>query len=94
MLEADRNVLLVGDWPEDLTERVEAARARDADMRCVARAAQLLSLTRMRQEDLLCWTALSFYHLATKFESPPLLTDDYVEIPVEHREASACDCGE
>lgn len=85
-------MLLVGDWLDDLVEQLESARAHDAEMRCIARAAQLLSLTRLGQEDLLCWTALSFAHLATKMKFSPNITEDFIEIPMGNRDPSMCTC--
>lgn len=94
MLEPGKNVLFVGEYLDDLVKTVEDARARDAEMRCIARAAQLTAFTRMRQEDTVCWVALSLQHLATKFQFRPNLTDDYIEIPGESRDPSECECSE
>ncbi|GAQ81757.1 hypothetical protein KFL_000900120 [Klebsormidium nitens] len=93
LLEPGKNILMIGEWPDDLVEKVEAAKKHDSEMRCVARAAQVVAFTRLRQEDLLCWTALNLHHLSTKYAFTPNLTiSEWHEIPVEHRDPEKCRC--
>lgn len=85
-------MLFVSDWLADLVPAIEDARKRDAKMRCIAREAQLLMLTKLRQEDMICWEALSFLHLATKLDFKPSSIDDLVEIPMVNRDRTLCMC--
>ena len=84
--------MLVEEWPDDLVKTIETAKARDADMRCIAREAQLTALTQLRQEEILCWTALSLHLLSSKFKLKPELTEEWLEISAQHRNPDQCTC--
>jgi hypothetical protein len=93
LLEDGKNVVLVGDLMEDLIEKAEYATQHDDEMKCIAREAQLLSLTGLRQEDLICWAAESLVELSSKMGFVPTLSDDVIEIPDPQLvDESACTC--
>ncbi|GAQ87460.1 hypothetical protein KFL_003540130 [Klebsormidium nitens] len=93
LLEDGRNVRMTEDMLADLFDVVEDAKRRDADMKCIAREAQLTAMLDLKQEDLLCWTAHSLIEASSIMAFTPTMEDDLTLVEdLGLQDPSTCQC--